>query len=278
MARHPRFCPRPGRALAIAGALALMLTAGCMSVFHPIQPPAPHKVAACRMAPDCARNHVYIFMVHGLDPFDYANLSGLCDYFHHLGFRKVYYGQLYHTHDFEDEIDRLHREDPQARFVLVGFSFGANMVRYLANSANDEHIPIDLLVYLGGNTLKNEPRDQPPNVARVINILASGCIWNGAWLDRAENVHVRDVFHFGSPSHPYTLDVLAREMAVVASNVPVSLPPLEGPLPPGVTLPSPGPTTSAARGEWDFLKPVSRLGPLPPSARPAPGSLTVIGH
>jgi hypothetical protein len=234
-----------------------------MPFLHTVDLPAPQRVTACKVAPTCSRNHVYVFMIHGLDPFDWANLQGVRDYIQALGFRKTYYGQLYHTSHFEKEVRRLHQEDPEARFVLIGFSFGANMVRALANQAQAEGIPIDLLVYLGGNTLKNEPRDQPENTAKIVNILASGCIWNGAWMDRAENIHEQDVFHFGSPSHPVTLEVLARELAVIAGQVPAVSE--AGPELPAEVAPIPAPT----QGEWDFLKPVARLGDPPAVTRPA---------
>ncbi len=228
-------------------AVGCLATTGCLGV-HPIEPPPPEVHVACKAYPPCCREHVYVFLVHGMDPFDWANLTGLRDYVQELGFHKTYYGQLYHTWTFEKEIRRIHAEDPSARFVLIGFSFGANVVRYLANSAGADHIPIDLLVYFGGNTLKNETYDQPENVARIVNILASGAIWNGAWMDRAENIHETDVWHFGSPSHPYSLRMMARELAVVASHVEVVE---DGPPPP----------PEMRSGEWDFLKPVSRLKP-----------------
>src|SRR5262249_4990025 len=158
--------------------------------------------------------------IHGMDPADAANLSGVCQYVQDLGFQKTYYGQLYHTHQFKTALREIHQQDCEARFVLVGFSFGANMVRNMALAAKEEGMRIDLLVYLGGNTLKDVPRDQPDNVARVVNILAQGCIWNGATLQRAENVQVLGRWHFGSPSHPFTLQVLAQDLAEIASEVP----------------------------------------------------------
>ena len=66
-------------------------------------------------------------------------------------------------------------------------------------------------------------------------------------MDRAENIHETDVFHFGSPSHPYLLEALAREMSEVAGHVAVVD---DGPPPP-----------PPATGEWDFLKPVAHLKP-----------------
>ena len=231
---------------------------GCMPFLHTIDAPPVERVTACKAAPSCCRNHVYVFLVHGLDPFDWANMAGLRDHIQGLGFRKTYYGQMYHTPRFEKEIRRLRQEDPEARFVLIGFSFGANMVRHLANQARAEDIPIDLLVYMGGNTLKNEPRDQPDNAGRVVNILASGAVWNGAWMDRAENIHEQDVYHFGTPSHPYTLEVLSRELVAVAGHVSVAETDIpawpEGPAP---DLPA----------EWAFLRPVARLDDEPAPAR-----------
>jgi len=220
---------------------------GCLSFLHPVEPAPPDIHATCLAYPPCCRDHVYIFLVHGVDPFDWANMAGVRDYVQELGFRKTYYGQAYHTLKFDREMRQIRAEDPSARFVLVGFSLGANMVRYLANSAQDDQIPIDLLVYFGGNTLHNEAYDQPDNAVRIVNVLASGAIWNGAWMDRAENIHETDVYHFGSPAHPYSIQTLARELAVVAEHVEVKD---DGPPPPPAT------------GEWDFLKPVAHLKPV----------------
>jgi hypothetical protein len=237
------------RALALCLlAAAWLATPGCMSFLHPVEPLTPETRTACKIYPDCCRDHVYVFLVHGMDPLDYANLEGVRDYVQELGFHKTYYGQMYHGWKFDKEMHRIHLEDPDAHFVLIGFSFGANVVRYLANTARDDGIPIDLLVYFGGNTLHNEAYDQPDNVVRVVNILASGAIWNGAWMDRAENVHETDVYHFGSPSHPYSIELLTRELGEVASHVAVAE---EGAPPP-----------PPAEGEWDFLKPVARLKPV----------------
>jgi hypothetical protein len=250
---------RPRNGLPLGGALAAFLLGtqpGCLTCLHPVTPPAKEQVCLCGELPRCCRNHVYVFFVNGLDPLDCANLNGVRDYVQGLGFIKTYYGQLYHKSYFASEIRRLHQEDPDARFVLVGFSFGANQVRDLAHAVRPDGVTIDLLVYLGGNTLENTPEDRPENALRTLNVLASGCVWNGDTLDGAENVHYADVWHFGSPTHPHTLDLLAEELAVVAGRVPVvlpaELPPLEG-----EQAPTPRPVTVRPEGppdEWDFLK------------------------
>jgi len=201
-------------------AVALLAFSGCVSSFHPVAPPPPELAGPCQSTPQCARDHVYVFFVQGIDVVDFANLSGVRDYVQMLGFSRTYYGQLYQAPSFLQEIRRIYHEDPEARFVLVGFSFGANSVRSLAESMGDEGIPVGLLVYLGGNTLHNRPGDQPENAGQIVNILASGAIWDGDTLDRAENYQVKNVWHFGSPTHPETLKILAQHLARVAASVP----------------------------------------------------------
>ncbi|HZT81346.1 MAG TPA: hypothetical protein VFA26_14045 [Gemmataceae bacterium] len=272
MTRQGRWRRLLARCVVAAG---LAAGPGCMCMIHPIDRASPEVLEPCRAAPKGAREHVYVFFVHGMDPLDCANLTGVRDYVQSLGFTKTYYGQLFHTWHFEGEIKKVKEKDPDARIVLIGFSFGANMVCHLANAAKKDGIPIDLMVYLGGNTMKNEPHDQPENVHRMINILAQGCIWNGDTLERAENIQVTGVWHFGSPTHPYTLEVLARELAAVAASVPVPAPPPEPVLPAWPeTAPPPRRSTSekpgTPRGDWDFLRPVARFQSQPKPTEAAP--------
>jgi hypothetical protein len=250
-------------------AAALGGAPGCMRCLHPIPEDMLPKPGACPALPQACRNHVYVFLLHGVDPLDYANLGGVRDYLNALGFPKTYYGQMYHTPCFIDEIRRLHRDDPLARFVVIGFSFGANCARELCHAVARDDIPIDLLVYLGGNTLENCPHDRPANACRVVNILACGWIWNGAHFDDAVNVEYEDVYHFGSPTHPHTLGMLNEELTLIASRVPVVLrvpPPVQQLSPPRPVMP---PVDDAPLGgEWNFMR--DDLPMLPPP-RPAGG-------
>ncbi len=254
MTRHTRWLRR----LVGLVVLPLFLTsAGCMSFLNPVATLPKDATACCAEVPGCSRNHVYVFFVHGMDPLDCANLRGLRDYVHSLGFIKTYYGQLYHEPYFVQEICRIHEEDPDARFALVGFSFGANMVRDICHQVEGKGIQIDLLFYLGGNTLHNVPEDRPANAAQIVNILASGCIWNGDTLDNAINVNYTDVYHFGSPTHAQTLTLLAEELTKVAWRVPV----LEHAAEPTLEEEAPKPrplhegVSRYENDDWDFLKP-----------------------
>ncbi len=274
----------------LLAAVCLGTGPGCLSFVHSLDVPPREQLLQGEMVPAPCRNRVHVFLIHGMDPLDLANLNGLTEYIQALGYIKTHYGQLYHLWEFKNELRRVHKEDPEARFVLIGFSFGANMVRQLANAVKDEGIVIDLLVYLGGNTLENTPPNQPDHVVHIVNILAAGCIWNGAQMDRADNLHFTNVWHFGSPTHPGTRKVLARELAVVARRVPVEkvLPPPPPPSPGLEEAPRPRPcgrsrhgrcprwrpngTSSARAGlirNRRDRRPSNRAGALPPGAGPS---------
>lgn len=246
---------------------------GCLGHLHPVSECDPNVAACCRELPPCCRSRVYVFFVQGVDPLGIGNLTGVHDYVRQLGFTKTYYGQVYHAGHFEKEIRRLHHEGPETRFVLVGFSAGANKVRTIAQNVKDDGVRIDLLVYLGGNTLRNVPHDRPDNAVKVVHVLAKGFDRIGTSFDDAENVHVPDAHHFGSPSHPYTLQMLARELAMLAATVPVT----EPSAPPGDEIaPAPNPLAPAAErlpAEWDFLKPATRLGPVRPDSEEIPATV-----
>jgi hypothetical protein len=233
--------------------LAVAPAAGCLGKLHPVPPPTPEELHACAAVPQPCRNHVYVFLVHGLDPLDYANLTGVREHLNALGYIKTYQGQLYHGCHFAREIRRLHADDPDARFALVGFSLGANVARDIANAVADDGIHIDLLVYLGGNTLDNDPEDRPANVGKVVNILARGWVWNGADIADAENVEYTDVYHFGSPTHPHTLEVLSRELLAAAGNVPIVVSKPAPAVP--EQAPAPRPADDEAGDDWNFLRP-----------------------
>lgn len=258
--------------------VVLVGVAGCVSYLHPIDRPRPDCLEPCLAVPKCARDHVYVFFVHGMDPCNYANLSGLVEYVQTLGFHKTYYGQLYHQIHFDHEIRRVLEKDPEARIVLVGYSFGANVVRNLAQSAARQGIAIDLLFYVGGNTLRNTPEDQPDNAIEIVHVLSSGWDWMGEPIDRAENINIPEVYHFGTVTHPETCRALARHLAELAANIPIEDKP-EAPIAPLDDAPMPPPImthtaqkpseTPASSGDWGFLEPSSRLQMPAPLQRPA---------
>ncbi len=266
---------RLGRWLLVIGLAAVTGLSGCCTP-HVIDPPRCDLVLACRGIPKDARDHVHIFIVHGADPLDWANIEGVRTYLAELGFCQTHLAQFWHLTQAIDDVKQVHREDPDAHFVLIGFSLGANMVSTITRCVKDDGIAIDLLVYCGGNSLMNKPRDQPDNAKHIVNILATGWFFNGAQMDRAENVTEPDVFHFGSPSHPRTMAMLLHHLTALASVSPhqqvtyVEPPPPEPDPSPHPELLPPPPPVQQARDEWDYLKPNTQLAALPPDPNPKP--------
>jgi hypothetical protein len=238
-----------------------------------VHPVPPDLAQTCAEVPLAGRNHVYTFIVHGTDPFDWANLEGVYEYIQALGFHKTWYGFFYSAHHFKKTIQRLREEDPAARFALVGFSYGCNAVRDMTHALARDGIHIDLLVYVDGKFLSNDPHNQPENAGRLINIVASARIANECNMPGAENISLPHHWHYGTPCDPVTLKTLAFELATLAGSVEVveEVPPI----PHSATAPTPRAIVEQPRGardEWDFLQPVSVADrpPLPPLPTPRP--------
>jgi hypothetical protein len=229
--------------------------------------PPPALVETCQALPTSCRGHVHVFLLNGLDPVNYGNLTGLRDYIHTLGFAKTYFGQIYHVWWCEKEIRNIHREDPDARFVLIGFSLGSNVAYEVARGVKQDGIYIDLLVFLSGNHFASPmPHQRPENVGRVVNLLAGGLMGGRGERDWAENVRLSGTQHFDPPTHPSTLEVLSKELTDLAASVPVVVPASRPPSTAGEEAPAPRPVqtkSSARRDEWDFLKPVDHLAKTP---------------
>ena len=228
---------------------ASTLSGGCLSFCHPTGEPSREQIAACNSVPPCCRNHVYVFFVNGIDPLACANLCGVRSYVQSLGFIKAYYGQFYHAGAFAKEIRRLHHDDPNARFVLVGYSYGANKVEELSHALRPDGIVVDLIVCLGDASAR-----KTDNVGRVIHVQATGWGESGSCPNDGYHVTCADVSAFGSAAHQNTLEMLAHELTMVAALVPIDDP--HAPvLPEPIPVPRPAmPPASAAMDEWDFLK------------------------
>src|SRR4051794_18338269 len=65
MARHRRWLRRLVGAVALA---ALAAAPGCLRFLHPVDPPTKEQIAPSAALPNCCRNHVHVFFIHGMDP------------------------------------------------------------------------------------------------------------------------------------------------------------------------------------------------------------------
>jgi hypothetical protein len=250
-----------GCRLILIAATALMAS-GCASCFCPV-PPIPEDAAARSAAlPQVCRNHVYIFLISGQGPLDLGNMGGVRESLISLGYIKTYCGECCYSEYYKDEIRRLHREDESARFVVMGYGLGANTAAEISDAVRTDGVTVDLLVYCGGVTICNDPKNRPSNALRVVHLLSGGVDSLGFALDGADNVQLADANHFGSPTHPFTMELLVKELTDAASRV--SVVGLPQPAQPSLEqLPAPRPADETQpRDDWDFLK------PSPPAVRP----------
>lgn len=264
----------------VAAALGASSLPGCLSCLHPIDAPSHEARAFCREAPAVCRSNVCIFLFNGADPTSCGNLSGVREYLNKIGFDKTYYGQFCHAQRFTEELHKFRAERPDARFVIIGFDYGADAARQLAESAGAAQVPVDLLVYLDPRGLSGSACCPGAPVLRVVNICAErGWFGTSPALDGAENIRVGGVSSFGIPTHPTTIDLLTRELTSIAFSIPTysqldrNLPPLvdPAPTPRAVTVNKP-----AILDEWDFLKPVVDQRVIEVD-RPTPPSPQMIG-
>lgn len=211
---------------------------GLGTFIHPLQkpdcPPGPSE--------NCCKDHVYIFVVNGMNPLCLGNLNGLCDYLREQGYNNTCFTQLHTSGGIPARVRQVHHDDPQARIVLIGFSCGCNVVRYQANLLAEEGIKIELLVYIVGDYITNCPYSYPSNVCRVLNIRGKGFVlsggdlfWNGADLDGARNCNL-GVRHMLAPSRRETIELVMEELNCVACK-PVCTPPIIPPLPSKSAIP-----------------------------------------
>jgi hypothetical protein len=191
-----------------------------------VDPPRPEVLAKAQCVPAWARDHVYVFLVNGVDPGNICNFRGLYDYLCGLGFDNVYFGQLWDGPHFVREIRQIRCQDPQAKIFLLGYSAGASAVSWMAQSLKKDGTQIDVMVYLAGDLLRDCKTTQPENVCKILNIRAWGLVFlagglvNGADIAGCENYSLGFVRHSCVPQDRRMLELLAEELVALAASVP----------------------------------------------------------
>jgi hypothetical protein len=199
---------------------------------NPLQPPTAELRYASWDVPDERRDQVYFFLINGLDPGWWANLNGLAEYAKWCGFRHTYCGQMMEMPEYRAHMREVRQREPGARIVLLGYSLGANCVRHLAQKLRKDGVRIDLLIYLGGDTIFDKSRSRPDNVDHILNINSHGLIllggdlyFNGRDLQGATNKRL-DTRHICLPSQQEAIEIIVRalmEQANAAGRPPAEL-------------------------------------------------------
>lgn len=124
------------------------VVAGCITPAHEANVRALAPEGSAAEWPLTERGRVHVFVVNGNDPFETDRLATLRGYLHDAGFAKVSIAGLFFVPLFESTIRDLHRNDPYARFLIVGNGFGAAFADGLAQRLHSEGIPVDAVIAL----------------------------------------------------------------------------------------------------------------------------------
>jgi hypothetical protein len=229
--------------------LGSLFAAGCISCGHDSCKLSEDAGPLCPV-PVCDRRHVYTFLINGLAPNECLDQLRLN--IAERGFEKVGKMELCHTWWLWSEMKRIQRCEPEARFVLVGYGFGAASAVGLARDASRESVTVDAVVLLDPAGVK----DWSGCAERVVVIRA------GQPMATDESGRCTRVpgGHISLPKQPQTADAIAAVLAETAARVehppfdevpyfqhPDAPAPRDDRLPPG------------APEEWRFLH--DRIGP-----------------
>lgn len=253
---------------------ALIAGPGCMALDPKPIPLPPECTAQCGDVPCACRGKVYVFLMSGFDPLDLDRVKDFRTALIHAGFIRIYSGQGYHDTYFASEMHRLALEEPDARFVIVGFSLGADYAVSLAESVGHYGIPVALLASVDPYWWSSAPTEKPANVEQVMHV--HGEPWLLANRPSAGmDVRIPESFPTNITAHPLTVESLARALISIADTLPHPPPPTAAP-PVADDHPTPRPVTrtEGPRDSWDFLKPIASLRsltPEEPSVGPNPG-------
>src|SRR5262245_32787883 len=109
-----------GQRWLLAGVLASVVAgSGCVSCGSNGYGLAHDAGPTCDL-PECQRNQVYLFAVGGMNPAAALALDNLRLKLNEQGFAKVATGQTVNTGWMAGEMRRIHAENPEAVFVILG--------------------------------------------------------------------------------------------------------------------------------------------------------------
>jgi hypothetical protein len=187
--------------------------------------PAPSKPMTISPAPVAVADitsfavpNTRVYVINGLDPFGWGGLSQMADRIRDSGYPDTRFGRWYQSLRYEREIRQMHRDDPSAQVVLIGYSLGVYRAKAMANRLTRDGIPVAMVGYIGGDYLRNTPSSTPGGVP-VVNVTGNGYLltgknlfFNGTEISGADNVRLPGVNHFGLPKQEQTLNALVNGM------------------------------------------------------------------
>lgn len=201
----------------LALCVGLPLSVGCLSTNHR----AFHESMHCtdrNPFPMPVRSQVYLFMLNGSDLFELGGMLTLRDEIGKAGYAKVYYTQSEDRNWYLREMQRLHRDEPQARMLLLGYGTSAERTLALAAEACRTGLPLDVVIFL-------DPVGVAGNIAQTLPVpsvsLRSHNWPGGKELYTNETLQLAGVGHVSAPTCPATVNAVVQLMTASAAKVAV---------------------------------------------------------
>ena len=173
-----------------------------------------------------ATGNTYVYVINGVDPFGWGGLSQMTERIRDAGYPDTKFGGWYEVLRFDRQIRAMHRQDPGAQFVIIGYSWGVYRAKALANRLNRDGIPIAMVGYIGGDYLRNTPESLQMGSSRVVNVMGDGYLltgrnwfFNGTDLNGADNLRMPGVRHFGLPKQEQTVGALVSGINSATNRV-----------------------------------------------------------
>jgi len=187
-------------------------------------PPAILPVTA-GTSPAAAPADLQIFLINGADPMRIAGMDKLLQRFQQSGYPNSRLNWWYEVGRVEREIRALHRADPTARFVLIGYSAGAYAAKGAATRLVRDGISVAMLGYIGGDYLRDTASTRVPGVGRIVNVTGDGyfltgknLFFNGTDIRGARNMRLAGTRHLALPNHPQTFAMLYEGVTEAAAS------------------------------------------------------------
>lgn len=207
-----------------------------------------------------ARQSVYAFLMNGADVLEVGDFATLPHALSCAGYPKAYYGQSFDGDWFEREMHRIHAEEPDARFILVGYGSAAGPTRDLGSCVSQAGLPLDAVVYLDPIEWFSATASKTP--FRTVTIRSHHWRAGPRVPCTAPGVLISDTGHLTLPSNRTTLQVIVELMTESALRVPPlntsveCLPLRDGNRP--IPRPSDPKEVKPAPPGWEFLCPAGR--------------------
>lgn len=203
-----------GQRWMILGVAAIFLaSSGCLSCSHHGYDLARHSGPECDV-PSCQRNGVYVFAMSSLNPVSIVALDDLREQLNRQGYSKIATGQTIHAGWMAHEMHRIHEEEPEAVFVILGFESAVPAAARLTERSISEGLPVAGVAVIASEDINTITLPR-------IRTLAIGRTVEPANAENLESVPVPNVASYGLATDSRTIEAIGRMLTDTAVSIPM---------------------------------------------------------